>query len=224
MQLGQHVYSFPLTFDRGDHQVTIRPSAVETDSGLVLLDAGFPGQLDELASAMGEHGLDLADVETLVLTHQDGDHAGGASDLVSRTGATVVAHRSDTPAIEGDEAPIKSSGDRYPPVPVDVQVVEGVVFRTEAGPMWVVETPGHTPGHVSLVLPDAGLLIAGDALTANEDGLAGPNERFTPEMDEAVDSVGKLTQFDVGQTLCYHGGAVDGDDADVRAVYESLTG
>ncbi|WP_458206306.1 MBL fold metallo-hydrolase [Haladaptatus sp. NG-SE-30] len=224
MKLDQHVYSFPLTFDRGDHQTTIHPAGVETETGLILLDAGFPGQIDGLASALADDGFEFEDVETLLLTHQDGDHVGGASELVSRTDATVMAHPRDAPAIEGDEDPIKSSGDRYPPVPVDVQVVEGVVFRTEAGPMWVVETPGHTPGHVSLILPDSDLLIAGDAMTADENGLAGPNERFTPKMDEAIDSVGKLTQFDVHRTLCYHGGSVEGDNADVRAVYESLTG
>ncbi len=130
-----------------------------------------------------------------------------------------MASTGDTPAIEGDEELVKS--DRYPPVPVDVQVVDGVTLRTEAGPARVVETPGHTPGHVSVVLPDAELLIAGDAMTADENGLRGPDERFTPEMETAVDSVGKLSAFDTNRTLCYHGGFVE--DADVAAVYQSLT-
>ncbi|WP_049970884.1 MBL fold metallo-hydrolase [Haladaptatus cibarius] len=221
MELDQHVYSFPLTFDRGDRETTIHPSGVETESGLILLDAGFPGQIEDLESALAEHGFELDDVELLVLTHQDGDHVGCAGELVTRTDATVVAHSGDTPAIEGDEAPIKSSGDRYPLVSVDVQIVENVVFRTEAGPLRVVETPGHTPGHVSLVLPEADLLLAGDATVADEDGLVGPNERFTPEMDDAIDSLGKLAELDVNRTLCYHGGFVE--DSDVRATYESLT-
>ncbi len=220
MELDQHIYSFPLTLDRGDREVTIHPSGVETEDGLILIDAGFPGQTDDLASALAEHGFELDDVEILLLTHQDGDHAGGARELVSRTGAAVVAHPGDTPVIEGDDEPIKSSGDRYPPVSVDVQIVEDVVFRTESGPLRVVETPGHTPGHVSLVLPAADLLFAGDATVADEDGLAGPNEQFTPKLDEAIDSLGKLAELDVSRTLCYHGGFVE--DSDVRATYQSL--
>ncbi|GAA0201682.1 MBL fold metallo-hydrolase [Haladaptatus pallidirubidus] len=223
MELDQHVYSFPLTFDRGDHETTIHPSGVETDSGLVLLDAGFQGQIEDLESALAEHGFELDDVEILILTHQDGDHVGCAEELISRTGATTVAHPRDTPAIEGDEDPIKSSGDRYPPVSVDVQVVEDVVFRTEAGPLRVIETPGHTPGHISLALPEIDLLFAGDATVADDDGLAGPNERFTPEMEEAIDSLGKLAELDANQILCYHGGFVEGDGADIREIYESLT-
>ncbi|WP_139136006.1 MBL fold metallo-hydrolase, partial [Haladaptatus sp. W1] len=124
-------------------------------------------------------------------------------------------------AIEGDKDPIKSRGDRYPPVPVDVQVVDGVTFRTEAGPMRVVETPGHTPGHVSLVLSEADLLIAADATVADEDGLVGPNERFTPEWERAIESLGTLADFGTSQVLCYHGGFVE--DADVEATYRSLT-
>jgi glyoxylase-like metal-dependent hydrolase (beta-lactamase superfamily II) len=219
MELTDHVYAFPLTFERGDHEAVINPSGVETEDGLILLDAGFPGQVDDLADALAEHGFSLDDVETLFLTHQDGDHVGGAEDLLSRTDATVVASTGDTPAIEGDEELVKSN--RYPPVSVDVQVVDGVTFRTEAGPMRVVETPGHTPGHLSVVLPEADLLIAADATVADEDGLVGPDEKFTPELERAVDSVGKLAAFDTSQVLCYHGGFVE--DADVEATYQSLT-
>ncbi|WP_423745221.1 MBL fold metallo-hydrolase (plasmid) [Haladaptatus sp. SPP-AMP-3] len=221
MELTDHVYAFPLTFERGDRETVIHPSGVETEDGLILLDAGFPGQTDDLADALADHGFSLDDVEMLLLTHQDGDHAGGAEGLISRTDATVVASTDDTPAIEGDEDPIKSRGDRYPPVPVDVQVVDGVTFRTEAGPMRVVETPGHTPGHVSLVLPEADLLIAADATVADEDGLVGPNERFTPELERAIESVGTLADFETSRVLCYHGGFVE--DADVEATYRSLT-
>lgn len=219
MELTDHVYVFPLTLERGDREMTINPSGVDTENGLILVDVGFPGQTNDLADALAEHGFSLDDVEILFLTHQDGDHVGGAQDFLDRTDATVVASTGDTPAIEGDAELTKS--ERYPPVPVDVQVVDGVRFRTEAGPMRVVETPGHTPGHVSLVLPDAELLIAGDAMIADESGLQGPNERFTPEMDTAIDSVGKLAAFDTNRTLCFHGGFAE--DSDIEAVYRSLT-
>ncbi|KZN24052.1 MBL fold metallo-hydrolase [Haladaptatus sp. R4] len=219
MELTDHVYAFPLTYDLGDREMTIYPSGVETEDGLILLDAGLPGKIDTLADALAEDGFSLDDVDTLFLTHQDGDHVGGAAELLDRTHASVVASTGDTPAIEGDEELVKS--DRYPPINVDIEVVDGVTFRTEAGPMRVVETPGHTPGHLSVVLPEAELLIAADATVADEDGLQGPNETFTPEMEMAIRSLGKLAAFDTSGTLCYHGGFVE--DADVEATYQSLT-
>ena len=72
-----------------------------------------------------------------------------------------------------------------------MEVVDGVCFRTAVGKVQIVATPGHTPGHVSLYVPDERLLIAGDALTA-DDEFGGPNEAFTPDMAAAVDSIGRL--------------------------------
>ncbi|PJW18199.1 MBL fold metallo-hydrolase [Geobacillus sp. WSUCF-018B] len=60
-------------------------------------------------------------------------------------------------------------------------------------------------------MPKHRLLIAGDALTAEEGRLYGPNPAFTPDMDEAMRSVRKLLDFDIETVVCYHGGACRGD-------------
>lgn len=223
MELAAVIYDLTLTMKTDDREVTIHPSAVETDEGLVLFDTGYPATLDQLESALSEHGFGFEDIEFLFLTHQDGDHAGAAADLVEETGATVFAHVDDAPAIDGRETPIKTGDDRYSPVSVDVEVVDGVTLRTAAGPMHVVATPGHTPGHVSLYFPDEKLLIAADALTVEEGELSGPIEQFTPEWEEATESVGKLAALDVDRTLCYHGGPVGAGTSEIEAIYESLT-
>lgn len=159
----------------------------------------------------------------VLLTHHDGDHVGGARDLLAETDATTVAHREAAPYIRGDRAPIKGDpGDAPPAVPVDVEVLGGVRFRTLAGPMELLHTPGHAPGHVSLYFPDAGLLVAGDALTASEGTLRGPNVEFTPDMDTAAESVGRLADLDVDTTVCYHGGPVDAGTERIAAIHRGL--
>jgi len=224
MQLTEGVYDLPLDYEVEGTTRTIHPSAVETDFGLVLLDVGFDGETDRLDGALAALDHSLDDVELVVLTHQDGDHTGGLRDVRARTGATVLAHRADAPAIDGRAEPIKSRGERYPPAPVDVEIVDGVGFQTVAGEMRVVATPGHTPGHVSLYLPDAGLLVAADALTARDGRLNGPAERFTPDADAATESVGRLAALDVDRTLCYHGGLVEAGTERIREIYESRQG
>ena len=84
-----------------------------------------------------------------------------------------------------------------------------------------METPGHSPGHVSLYLPDERLLLAGDALTA-EDGLDGPNPDFTPEMGRATRSLAALSDLDVDRVLCYHGGFVEEGTDRIEAIRERL--
>jgi len=210
MQITDGVYAFPQTVDRDGGQRTFYPSAVETPKGLLLVDVGLPGLTDQIEANLADAGFDWRDVRAVVLTHQDGDHAGGTAELLDRADATVYAHAGCAPYVEGHESLLKMPDEeRYPPVDVDVAIVGGVSFRTAAGPMDVVFTPGHTPGHISLHLPDAGLLIAADATVADEDGLAGPNPEFTLDVDEAIESLAPLAELEFDRTLCHHGGLVE---------------
>jgi len=222
-ELAAGVYALTQTIETDEGERAFHPAAVETDRGLVLLDVGLPGQADALADELDAAGFDWSDVWAVVVTHQDGDHAGALATVVDETDAVVFAHETCARYVDGREDPIKGDGDdRYPPVPVDVELVDGERFRTEAGPMRVVFTPGHAPGHVSLYFPDEQLLIAADALTADEDGLQSPSEHFTLDMAEAAESVGVLATLDVETVHCYHGGTVEADSERIAEIAEFL--
>lgn len=221
MELTAGVYAFPQTIERDGTENTIHPAAVETPNGVVLLDVGYQGLTDQIEDNLDEvdHGWD--DVQAVVITHQDSDHAGALNEVIERTNAVVYAHERCVPYVDGREHPLKSPEDqRYPAVDVDVTLVDGVSFRTDAGPMEVVFTPGHAPGHLSLHFPDERLLIAADALTADENSLAGPSERYTLDMDEALESAAALADLDVDRTLCYHGGFVEEGAGRIREIVE----
>lgn len=223
MELTPAIYTLPLSFDFDETatEMTIHPALVNTDRGPILVDVGPPGALPQLETRLAEVGFELEDIRGVILTHHDSDHAGGLRALLERTGAITFAHREEAQFVIGDRDPIKGGGERYPAAPIDVEFVHAVRFRTRAGPMIVVETPGHSPGHISLYLADERLLIAGDALTANE-GLDGPNPDFTPDMSQAVRSLNALTDFDVERTLCYHGGFVEEGTDSIEAIRERL--
>lgn len=222
MALPAPVHAFPQSIDREGETVTIHPPAVETPRGAILLDVGFPGLLDQVEANLTAAGLAWADVTAVLLTHHDGDHAGALAELLNRTDATVYAHEHCAPHVDGRDDPVKSpEGQRYPPAPVDVELVGGERFRTDAGPMDVIHTPGHTAGHLSLHFPEASLLVAADALTADESGLAGPSPEFSLKMSEALDSAASLADLDVTGVLCYHGGFVEADAGDIRRVVDA---
>jgi glyoxylase-like metal-dependent hydrolase (beta-lactamase superfamily II) len=210
MTLPEHVHALSLDVTIEDREMTLHPSAIETERGLLVLDTGLPQTVDQLAERLDDAGFDPDDVSTVLLTHKDGDHAGGLSRVVEQSGAMVVAHERDAPAIDGRDDPGgPPDRERYPPARVDLELGGPATFHTRAGPARVIPTPGHTAGHVSVSLPDERLLIAADALTVGEDGLAGPRPDATADVDRALSSVARLAERDVDRTLCYHGGFVE---------------
>lgn len=88
---------------------------------------------------------------TLILnTHWHPDHAGGNARVKAATGAQIVA-----PAAEAERIGL-----------VDRTVGDGDVVMLGATRFEVLETPGHTLGHVSYHAPDAGVVFVGDTLFA----------------------------------------------------------
>jgi len=221
MRLAPSVYAFPVTVDRDGREATYHPAGVETDDGLALVDTTLPGHLDALEAALDDEEFRLRDIEYVVITHEDSDHAGCLAALTEETDATIIAPIGDSAVVEGDREP--RGGSAYPPAEVDVRVTDGTELSTDAGPLRVVETPGHTEGHVSLYLPDRDFLLAGDALTADDGALAGPIPDFTDDLSAAHDSVARLGALDVEGVLAFHGGPVDATDADVRELHASLS-
>lgn len=212
MELTEHVYGLSLEVSLGDREMTINPAAVETPRGLLLLDVGLPDGTEDLSDALEAEGLALEDTWAVVVTHQDLDHAGCLSSVVERTDAVVFTHEREAPYLEGDEGLVKSSPERpmeLDPVTVDVQLTGGEVFATDAGPMHVVSTPGHSPGHTSAYFPAAELLVSADALNVVDGELVGPREDATPDMATAWESVETLANLDVAHTFCFHGGYVE---------------
>lgn len=92
-----------------------------------------------------------------------------------------------------------------PRVLVDGTLEDGQVLPVHGG-VQVVYTPGHTPGHISLYVPDERLLIAADMLRVEDGQLLGPNAANTPDMAQAEESLAKLAVLDIEYVLCYHGG------------------
>ena len=142
----------------------------------VLVDAGFPWQTEALREQIAETGLELDDVDRVVLTHYDLDHVGGLAGL----GLDVPVHAGadDAALLRGDRKPPLGSRKGFaqrltgplvgaPPGPV-LGVADG---ETVAG-LTAYHTPGHTRGHVVFFDEAAGVAFLGDLVRSTGDGLA----------------------------------------------------
>jgi glyoxylase-like metal-dependent hydrolase (beta-lactamase superfamily II) len=140
---------------------------VVEDDGLTLVDTGPAGAVQGILDRA--HAL-RAPIRRIVLTHAHADHVAGVDQLVGRLGdgVEIIAGRREAPILAGDLSLL--AGEPEPaPKPrsygaVDVPLTRLVDDQDHIGSLVVLDTPGHTPGHISLLDPRTRTLIAGDAV------------------------------------------------------------
>ncbi len=122
--------------------------------GVLLHDpaTGATATIDAGEAAPIEAELDAAGwrLSDILVTHHHGDHVAGVETLKKRFGARVTA-----PAYDRDRVP-----------GVDATVREGDVVTVGKIKGSVIETPGHTLGHVAYHFAEEKLLFCGDTLFA----------------------------------------------------------
>ena len=146
---------------------------VDDDEQVTLVDAGTKRAPQAVVDGLRHIGHDPSDVTRLLVTHAHPDHVGGLAGLRGRTGATVAVHERDAAYVREGRGPVldrATFGGRLlrrnrgaTPTPVDDELVDGQLLDV-AGGLRVIHTPGHTPGHVSLLHEPTRVLITGDSV------------------------------------------------------------
>src|SRR5215470_2254533 len=113
---------------------------------------------DEVTRILELLGRRRLTVKAIVSTHAHIDHVGGLTKLHQYTGAPVMMHRDDIPLYQGMDVQAAFLGVAPPAIgEIDHLLTDGEVLRWGSLAAQVLHTPGHSPGSVSLYLPqDAG--------------------------------------------------------------------
>jgi glyoxylase-like metal-dependent hydrolase (beta-lactamase superfamily II) len=188
---------------------------IEDDDGsLTLVDAGFKRAEKRVLAALAGLGKAAHDVRRIVLTHAHSDHAGGLAGAKDATGAAVLAHDRDAPYLQTGKPPRLDSSTargrllnrarrRFGRVEVASTFQDGTVLPVGGG-LRVVHTPGHTPGHVSLLHEPTGVLITGDAIF-NVRGLRYSPATFCTDIRLSRETADRLADLDYTVAAFTHG-------------------
>lgn len=114
----------------------------EASGELAIVD---PAEVDPIVVAVDGQGGRLS---LIMLTHHHSDHIAGAEAIRDRYGARIVGAAADQRRLPR----------------LDIAVAEGSEVELGQTRGRVMETPGHTVGHVSYVFPDGNVLLCGDTM------------------------------------------------------------
>jgi len=171
---------------------SINAYLIKTDEGSMLVDTGWntPIAFDALVNQMQSHGVSLADLKYIFITHIHPDHYGLVGRLDKLTDAKLIIHEKDKELLDSryiqtDElvddmedwmkvngvpaeeqvhfsrASLGILGYVHVAMP-DIVVKGGEKIQLNGFNFEVIWTPGHSPGHICLYEVEKKFLIAGD--------------------------------------------------------------
>lgn len=209
-EIAESVYLIPLVPRQGVNAYLI---------GDVLVDAGVRFSANRLLRALDRHPLSAH-----LLTHAHPDHQGASAVVCAARNIPLWCHAAEKSAAESGDvtADYAKPGSLMaraqmffagPGHPVARTVSEG----DEITGFRVVETPGHTAGHISLWREADGTLIAGDAavgmnLLTTMRGLDLPLKIATIDMEAAKVSIRMLADLSPRRVAFGHGPVASGAD------------
>lgn len=127
--------------------------ALTTPEGIILIDALTDNAEAQryIVEGLRSVGLDLAKVRYILVSHEHGDHYGGAPLIASLSGARVAMGEVAWSALErmGARGPLANS----PRPKRDLVLTDGGTVTLAGTTVTTVATPGHTPGTFSFILP-----------------------------------------------------------------------
>ena len=125
---------------------------LQTTQGLILIDAGYPEQIDSvLLPGLKALGLDPAQVRYVIVTHGHSDHFGAARYLQETYGAKVFLSKADWDLL--DAPPAQGKGAPAPQPKRDQVVADLQPITLGDTSVLPILVPGHTPGSLALIFP-----------------------------------------------------------------------
>ncbi len=231
MDLAPEVYSMKQL-----NGIFVHAFLVDDGEGLTLVDTLHAVDAKPIFEELERIGRRPADIKHIAITHAHRALLGGLAKIQQASGAPVYAHEWEADIVSGDRrqqcntlkpmrpyilwpAQIASRvGRPAPPCPVDHLIGDG----DQVGPLRVVATPGHTPGHLAFYWPERKALFASDALVNWPE--FGPGwDFFMLNFKQNDQSLVKMAELDVDVLGVGHGDPIpSGGGQRLRELVSSL--
>lgn len=203
---------------------------VTDDKGVLLIDAGYPGDRADVLASLGALGYHAGDVRAVLLTHAHVDHFGSAIWLARTHGTLVYCHPDEVGHAKREylqqASPLRVARQLWRPswalwsmhvvrngglsregIPTARPLTAEIAAELPGQPT-PIPTPGHTSGHCSYLVD--GVLVSGDALVTGHPVLprSGPQllpALFSQSQDDCLHSLAALALLETEVLAPGHG-------------------
>lgn len=229
-----NIFALPMIFQLGEMNLPFCPTILKDSKDLILVDCGYPNFMLTIENEMNKIGLSLNQLTKIVITHHDHDHMGALREIKDQYPTIeILCIKEEAPYITGQSKSLRLQQveaiyDSLPENEKDgsmafqnfiasIKKVDNVTIINSGdmlpwcGGTEIVDTKGHTPGHISLYVKNEKTLIAGDALIVENGKLCMAMPEFVLNMQDAQNSIKNLLRYDIEKIICYHGGIYDTD-------------
>jgi len=184
----------------------------------VLIDPGHYRLFGQVRDPMAKLALDVSDIDMVIITHAHPDHMEAVK--VFLESSAVIGLSQAEMAFINQTGPLYEETLGVPKFEPHVLLREGTlkVGRCE---LRVLQTPGHSPGSISLYWPEKKALFSGDVVF---DGGIGRTDLPGGNTEALSDSLNKISQLDLEYLLPGHGELLSGReriDANMAEIKET---
>jgi hydroxyacylglutathione hydrolase len=132
----------------------------EKSGKAAVVDPG--GDVDQILMILNRFKLKC---ELIIVTHAHPDHVGGLAELARATGAPIAVHKQEAGILNNLSAFGSAMGMKVENSPAPARLLEeGDIIEIGSIRLKVLHIPGHSPGHICLVVEGQKKVIVGDVL------------------------------------------------------------
>jgi glyoxylase-like metal-dependent hydrolase (beta-lactamase superfamily II) len=230
---GLYQLTIPLPF-RLNH---VHTYLVEAEGGFILIDTGVntAEAFAALKRKLHDMGLDFGDIGQVVVTHFHSDHCGQVAHIHDLGRARVVMGDAERATWEDVQAGVDDRREELfrqhglppeqatehagvlpylkslsLPFEVDLRIGQGHTLLAKHRRLEAFVTPGHTPGHVCLFLPEEKLMFSGDHILQKITPNIGLHQYSGPDpLGDYLQSLRATLTLGATRLLPSHGPPVD---------------
>jgi len=173
-----------------------------------LIDPGHSRHIPNLFHQMEGDGISPEEIDLIILTHCHPDHFEGLGVFLDKPAKIAMSREEERYLLESGRLLFEMMGQPLPEFRIDFYLKEGGLHLGEEL-FHIYQTPGHSPGSLSIYWPERKILFTGDVIFY---GGIGRTDFLEGNSKLLMESIERLSRLDTEILLPGHGELVMGNE------------